>query len=149
MTTVYDVPADTLIRKLAEKLKEMESFNPPYWTKFVKTGVQEERSPEQFDWWYVRVASIFRGIYTDGPVGIERLRTVYGGRKRRRAKPPRFRKGSGAVIRNALHQLEKAGFVTKVKDGRIVTPHGRAFLDRTAKEVMEGLVHQMPALAKY
>jgi small subunit ribosomal protein S19e len=147
MTTVYDVPADVLIEKVAEKLKEM--LTPPEWANFVKTGVHKERSPEQPDWWYVRVASIFRRVYIDGPVGIERFRAVYGGKKRRGVKPPKFRKGSGAITRNALHKLEEIGFVTRVKEGRIVTPQGRAFLDRTAAEVKRELTQQIPALAKY
>jgi small subunit ribosomal protein S19e len=149
MATVYDVPADVLIGRVAEKLKEMEEFTPPEWAMFVKTGVHKERSPEQPDWWYIRVAAIFRKVYTDGPVGIERLRTAYGGRKRRGVEPPKFKKGSGAIIRNALHQLEKAGFVKKTEEGRIVTPQGRAFLDKIAAEVKKELVEQIPALAKY
>ncbi|HDM60337.1 MAG TPA: 30S ribosomal protein S19e [Archaeoglobus veneficus] len=149
MATVYDVPADMLIQRVAEKLKEMEEFEPPEWAKFVKTGVHKERSPEQEDWWYVRVASIFRKVYTDGPVGIERLRTVYGGRKRRGSEPPKFRKGSGSIVRKALQQLEKAGFIKKTEEGRIVTPKGRSFLDKTAAELHKELVQQIPALAKY
>lgn len=149
MATVYDVPADVLIGRVAEKLKGMEEFTPPEWAMFVKTGVHKERSPEQPDWWYIRVAAIFRKVYTDGPVGIERLRTAYGGRKRRGVEPPKFRKGSGAIIRNALHQLEKAGFVKKTEEGRVVTPQGRAFLDKIAAEIKKELEQQIPALAKY
>ena len=81
MTTVYDVPADLLIKRVAEKLKSM--VKPPEWAKYVKTGVHKQRAPEQEDWWYIRLASILRRVYIDGPVGIERLRTYYGGRKRR------------------------------------------------------------------
>ncbi len=145
MTTVYDVPADTLIKRVAEKLKEMPEFTPPEWAKFVKTGVHKERAPEQDDWWWIRVASIFRKVYIDGPVGIERLRTAYGGRKNRGVKPEKFRKGSGSIIRKALQQLENAGFVTKTKEGRIVTPKGRSFLDKIATEIK----NEIPELAKY
>lgn len=145
MTTVYDVPADTLIKRVAEKLKEMPEFTPPEWAKFVKTGVHKERAPEQEDWWWIRVASIFRKVYIDGPVGIERLRTAYGGRKNRGVKPEKFRKGSGSIIRKALQQLENAGFVTKTKEGRIVTSKGRSFLDKIATEIK----NEIPELAKY
>ncbi len=149
MATVYDVPADLLIQRVAEKLKEMEEFKPPEWAAFVKTGVHKERAPEQPDWWYIRVAAIFRKVYTDGPVGIERLRTVYGGRKRRGVEPPKFRKGSGSIIRKALQQLEKAGFVRQTSEGRVVTPQGRSFLDKTAAELKRELVKEIPALEKY
>lgn len=147
MTTVYDVPADLLIKKVAEKLKGMVA--EPEWAKYVKTGVHKERAPEQRDWWYLRLASIFRRVYIDGPVGIERLRTFYGGRKRRGVRPARFRKGSGAIIRNALHQLEQLGFVKKTREGRVVTPMGKSFLDKVAAEVKAEIVSQIPALEKY
>ncbi|ADC64225.1 Ribosomal protein S19e [Ferroglobus placidus DSM 10642] len=149
MATVYDVPPDKLIARVAEELKKMEEFTPPEWAKYVKTGVHKERAPEQEDWWYTRVAAIFRKVYTDGPVGIERLRTFYGGRKRRGVKPPKFRKGSGSIIRKALQQLEKAGFVQRTKEGRIVTPKGRSFLDKIAAEIKKELVKEIPALEKY
>jgi len=149
MTTVYDVPANELIEYVAKKLEEMEEFKPPEWAAFVKTGVHKERSPQQPNWWYIRVAAILRKVYTDGPVGIERLRSVYGGRKRRGSKPPKFRKGSGAIIRKALQQLEKAGFVEKKDKGRVVTSKGRAFLDKSASELKRDLVKKIPALEKY
>ena len=149
MATVYDVPADMLIHRVAEKIKEMPEFTPPEWAKFVKTGVHKERAPEQPDWWWIRVASIFRKVYINGPVGIERLRTAYGGRKNRGVKPEKFRKGSGSIIRKALQQLEKAGFVEKTKEGRVVTPKGRSFLDKIAAEIKRELAQQIPELAKY
>lgn len=149
MATVYDVPANILIERVAEKLKEMEQFKPPEWAKFVKTGAHKERSPEQPDWWYYRVASVFRKVYTDGPVGIERLRTAYGGRKNRGVKPEEFRKGSGSIVRKALQQLESAGFVAKTDEGRVVTPQGRSFLDKISAEIKKELEKEIPALAKY
>ncbi|MFN3383886.1 MAG: 30S ribosomal protein S19e [Archaeoglobaceae archaeon] len=145
--SVFDVPAELLIQRTAEKLKN--AISPPEWGKFVKTGVNRERAPEQKDWWYLRVASIFRRVYIDGPVGIERLRTFYGGRKRRGVRPVHFAKGSGAILRNALHQLEQLGYIAKTRDGRVVTPAGRAFLDKIASEIKEELAQKIPELRKY
>ncbi|AKG92492.1 Ribosomal protein S19E {S16A} [Geoglobus ahangari] len=149
MATVYDVPANMLIERVAERLKEMEEFKPPAWASYVKTGVHKERSPEHEDWWYYRVAAVFRKVYVNGPVGIERLRTAYGGRKNRGVKPEKFRKGSGSIIRKALQQLEKAGFVARTEEGRVVTPQGRSFLDKVAAEIKKELEKEIPALAKY
>jgi len=149
VATVYDVPPDMLIQRVAERLKEMEEIKPPEWAVFVKTGVHKERSPEQDDWWYVRAAAILRKVYINQPVGIERLRTAYGGRKNRGVKPEKFRKGSGSIIRKVLQQLESAGLVKKTDKGRVVTPQGKALLDRVAAEVKKELVEQIPALAKY
>ena len=145
MTTVFDVPADLLIEKVAEEFKNNEKINSPAWSNFVKTGVHKERKPENADWWYVRCASIIRRVYMDGPVGVMSLRTFYGGKKDRGVTPEVFKKGSGAIIRNALHQLEDAGYVEKVEGGRVVSPQGRSFLDKTAGEIIKDI----PELAKF
>ena len=149
MPTVFDIPPNILIEKVAERLKEMEEFKPPEWVRYVKTGVHKERSPEQIDWWYYRVAAVFRKVYTDGPVGIERLRTAYGGRKNRGSKPEKFMKGSGSIVRKALQQLEKAEFVEKTDEGRVVSAKGRSFLDRISAEIKGELEKEIPAIAKY
>lgn len=145
--SVFDVPADLLIQRTAEKLKNL--ISEPEWSKFVKTGVNRERAPEQKEWWFIRVASIMRRIYIDGPVGIERLRTFYGGRKRRGVRPAHFAKGSGAIIRRALQQLEQLGYVAKTREGRVITPAGRSFLDKIANEIKEELAKKIPELKKY
>ena len=150
MTTVWDVPADLLIKRVAEKLKKMPEIKPPPWAVFVKTGVHKERPPEDEDWWYVRCAAILRKIYTKGPLGIERLRKMYGGRKNMGTMPEHFRKGSGSVIRKALQQLEAAGLLKKVEGrGREITPKGRSLLDRTAHEIKKELEKVIPELKKY
>ena len=145
MTTVYDVPADVLINITAVELENNDKINPPEWSNFVKTGVHKERKPENTSWWYVRCASILRRVYIDGPVGVISLRTFYGGKKDRGVTPEVFRKGGGAIVRGALHQLEDAGFVEKVEGGRVITPQGRSFLDNKSSEV----VKDIPDLAKY
>ena len=145
MTTVFDVPADLLIKKVADEFKNNDKIQSPAWSDFVRTGVHKERKPEDNDWWFVRTASIIRRVYIDGPVGVESLRTFYGGKKDRGVRPEKFRKGSGAIIRNALHQLEDAGYVEKVEGGRVVTPQGRSFLDKISGE----LIQDIPELEKY
>ena len=135
MTTVFDVRPDALISALREKLKGEDKISPPEWAKYVKTGVHTERAPRNADWWYTRCASLLRRIYIDGPVGVSRLRTYYGGRKRRGPSPAHFAKGGGKILRVALQQLEEAGYVRKTSRGREVTSKGRAFLDRVAYEV--------------
>ncbi|OYT42114.1 MAG: 30S ribosomal protein S19e [Candidatus Aenigmarchaeota archaeon ex4484_224] len=138
MITVRDVNAQKLVERLKEELKKFKEIEEPLWAKFVKSGVHKERPPEQEDFWYIRAASILRRLYLNGPVGVERLRSYYGGRKKRGRRPERFRKASGAIIRKILQQLENAGLVQKVdKKGRILTPKGRSLLDRIAKEVYE------------
>jgi len=136
MTTAYDVPAEAIIKKLAEKLKKEYKITPPEWAKWVKTGVHKERQPEDPDWWYIRMAAVLRKVYMRGPIGTERLRSLFGGKRDRKVKPYKARKGSGSIIRKSLQQLEEAGLVSTLKGkGRIVTPKGQSFVDNTAHEI--------------
>lgn len=149
MTTVYDIPPQMLIAAVAEKLKGSEAVQPPEWAKFAKTGVHKEAPPEEEDWWYTRAASVLRRVYIDGPVGIQRMRTFYGGKRDRGANPYQFRKGSGSVPRVILQQLEAAGYVERVRGGRRITPAGQAFLDNAAGSLKAEAVKTTPDLGKY
>lgn len=135
MTTVYDVPADKLIEKAATELKEKPEITAPEWSPFVKTGIHREMPPDDPEWWYTRAAAVLRRVYVDGPVGVERMRSVYGGNKNRGSKPNKSVKGSGSVLRKSLQQLEAAGFVARQKNGRVITPAGSSFLDKIAYTV--------------
>ena len=137
MTTVYDVPPDKLVKTVGEKLKKNKAVAMPKWGLDVKMGVSKELPPQDKDWWWVRCASVLRQIYIHGPVGVSRLRTYYGGRKRRGVKKGRFKGASGKIIREALSQLELAGYVTKTKRGRKISPKGQSFLDNTANELKQ------------
>ena len=73
MAKVYDVPADVLIGKLANILKN-EDIPAPSWIPFVKTGAHADKPPQDREWWYARCASLMRKIYLNGPIGINELR---------------------------------------------------------------------------
>ena len=151
MPTPYDVPPAILIERLAKYLKDnVDAVRPPEWALYVKTGVHKERPPQNSDWWYIRCASLLRKVYVKGPIGVEHLRAEYGGRKDRGVKPEHTRKGSGAIIRKALQQLEEAGLVETVKgEGRIVTSKGRSLLDSLSAEIKRELEKSIPELRKY
>ena len=52
--SLYDLKANTAIRKAAEKLKtELEM---PEWASYVKTSTARERPPADQDWWWMRAA---------------------------------------------------------------------------------------------
>lgn len=130
--TVYDIKADEYNLKLAKELEKIPEFSKPEWVDFVKTSVARARPPFEADFYYRRAASILRQIYLKGVVGVGRLRTRYGGRKKRGVRPEEFRKGSGKIIRVILQQAEKAGFLEKSigkKKGRILTSKGKEFLE--------------------
>ncbi|RLE83145.1 MAG: 30S ribosomal protein S19e [Thermoprotei archaeon] len=151
MVTAYDVPAQLLIERVARYLKEnFPEIKPPSWAMFVKTGPHADRVPENPEWWYIRCASLLRKLYFHGPVGIERLRTAYGGRADLGMKRKHCKKAGGSIIRKALQQLEAAGLVTKVdRKGRALTPKGRSLLDSIAHKVFIELVKEKPELKKY
>lgn len=149
MTTVYDVPPNNLIDTLAEELKINEKIEPPEWAGYVKTGINREMPPINPDWWYIRCASVLRRLYIDGPIGVSRLRTYYGGKYRRTTAGSSFAKGSGSVIREALQQLESAGYVKKMKTGRQMTPMGQSFLDNIAHQVKAEVQKSIPELERY
>jgi small subunit ribosomal protein S19e len=85
-----------------------------------------------------------------GPIGVQRLRSEYGGRLDRGVRPEHAREGGGAIIRNALQQLAAAGLVeTLGTKGRVVTSEGRRLLDAVATEIKSELEKQLPELKKY
>ncbi len=152
MVSVKDIPADLLIKELANYLKaNTTQVKPPVWAIYVKTGANKDRPPMDEDWWYIRAASIIRRLYLDGPVGLSRLRTYYGYRAKvgQGMRSERTRKAGGAIIRKILHQLEQAGIVAKTKRGRVLTPEGRSLVDRIATKIAKDLVKTRPELAKY
>ena len=133
--SVKDAEPSSAIKRLAEELKKKGGIKPPEWSKFVKTGVSAERPPQQLDWWYLRGAAILRKIYLNGPLGVQRLRTVYGSKRRRGVRPAHHMKAGGKIIRLMLQQLEKEGLVTKVdkpRKGRVITAKGQSAVDRAS-----------------
>ena len=141
MTTVYDVPAHALILELAKDLKENKKLKQPEFAMFVKTGSHKERAPHDPDWWYIRMASILRKTYIDGPVTVKALRNYYGGKKRRGVRPPIFRRASGKIIRVCLQDLGKLNLIkiTEKKEGRMITPDGQKFVDKISADLFKKL----------
>ena len=55
-----------------------------------------------------------------------------------------------AIIRNAIHGLEKLGYVQKAeKKGRMVTKQGMQKLDRLATEILSEMISKEPRLKIY
>lgn len=142
MVSIYDVPAEKLIKKVAEDLKG--KVKAPMFVEFVKTGVHVERAPDNKDWWYVRLAAILRKFYTKNTLGVNILRGYYGGGKARGVKPRKFDLGSGKVIRLCVQQLEKEGFIGKTEGGRKITLKGKKYLDKFAKELVDEKKKETP-----
>lgn len=138
MVTIFDVEPRRLIVEAAAKLEEMK-IEAPSWVGMVKSGPHAERLPQEKNFFYIRAASILRQAYTHGPVGVSRLRTHYGGRKKRGVRPDKARRAGGSLIRKAMQSLEKAELLAKNKKkdkpGRVITAKGMKLLDAAALAV--------------
>ncbi len=129
---IFEKDAEQFNIKLAEALKNVPEFEAPEWVFYVKSGTSKERPPANENFWYMRSASILRQLYLKGVLGVNKLKTRYGSRKKRGGKPEKFRKSGGKIIRVILQQAESAGLVekmNKVQYGRRLTQKGRDFLD--------------------
>ncbi len=135
---VYELAPNEYNLKLAKALKNIPEFEKPEWVEFVKSSSSKERPIDDADFWYKRAASILRQIYRKEVVGVSRLRTKYGSKKNRGARPSEFRKAGGKIIRTILQQADAAGFTEIVKPvrgvrsrkpGRKLTEKGKKFLE--------------------
>ncbi len=132
MTDIKAIEGGKYNKTLSDALKNVTEFQKPDWVDFVKTGAGKMRPNIDPDFWYKRAAGILRQIYIRGIVGVQRLRTRYGGRKDMGMQPPRFIRAGGKIIRSILQQAEKAGFIEKAKGkkaGRQLTAKGKEFLE--------------------
>jgi small subunit ribosomal protein S19e len=150
MATLYDVPADALIERVADEIAD--DLDEPEWLAFAKTGESRELPPQQDDFWQTRAASLLRKVAVDGPVGVDRLSTEYGGRKQGSTRyvvsSEHSTTGSKKIIRVCLQQLEEADLVeTAEGEGRRVAPAGQRLLDETATALIEDL--DRPELERY
>jgi small subunit ribosomal protein S19e len=151
LTTPHDVPASQLIKSLAKYLKEnVEQVQAPTWAAVAKTGSHTEKTPQDPDWWYTRAASVLRKVYIHGPIGLEKLRSEYGGRKGFSVRPNHASKCGGSNIRKILQQLEAAGLTQTIRPkGRVMAPKGRKMMQEISQDLQKELVKVIPELKKY
>ena len=148
MPTVYDVPADRLIEKLADHFKRISQVQPPVWAAYTKTGSQAERPPQNKDWWYVRAASIMRKLYLHGPIGLSDLRVEYGGLTAVGYTLAHHRDAGSSNIRKIIAQLQAAGLLHKTTKGRVVTAEVRRLLDKLSTEIFKDMTKENKELGK-
>ena len=95
MAKVYDVPADVLIDKLANILKN-EDLEITRVIEKVKTDA--DKPPQDSEWWHTRCASIMRKIYFNGPIGVNELKKDYGGGRPSGYGAAHHKDASGAIM---------------------------------------------------
>ena len=133
MTDIRTLEPGKYNKLLADALKKDNLVSAPSWVFLVKTGVSKQRPTAETDFWYIRSASILRQIYVRKVLGVQRLRTRYGGRKDRGMQPAAFFKSGGKIIRSILQQLDAAGLTEKVKakhSGRQLTVKGKEYMEK-------------------
>lgn len=139
MASFYDVDTQELIEQVSVELKKIVIIKPPVWSWFVKTGASRERPPARDDWWHIRSASVLRYVAMKGPIGVQKLRVKYGGKKNRGYKKEHFFKSSGNILRKILQQLEKSELIKQdtrgTHKGRVITAKGKSLLDKTASKI--------------
>ena len=54
----------------------------------------------------------------------------------------------GSIVRKALQQLESTGYLTKKKQGRLMSDEGMKKVDRLATEIFKE-IHTIPNLQRY
>jgi len=139
LSNIFVVPADSLIQAIAQKLKDdFPEVTPPEGSQFWKTAFFKDLAPiDSENFWYIRCASILRKVKKNGPIGVNKLRKAYGGKNRKGPSKNHSAKGAGKIIRVALQQLENSKLLAKSeRKGRVVSPEGTSFLERTAHSIM-------------
>ena len=150
MPTVYEVPADQLLKRLTDQLRRQPQVSPPQWAMFAKTGAHADRPPQDRDWWYLRAASVLRKLYLHPPLSLNDLKSEYGGTRDLGHRPRHHHGGGGSSVRKILKQLEEAGLVAKKgREGRILTPKGMSLLDKISSQIFTEQVKVRPQIARY
>jgi len=136
--SIYVVQPDKLIEAIAEKLRDFSEITAPEGSEFWKTAFFKELAPlDSENFWYIRCASLLRKVKKLGPIGVNKLRKLYGGRNRKGSGLNHSAKGSGKIIRVALQQLGKANLIENLeKQGRVVTSEGTSLLERIAYGIL-------------
>ncbi len=101
------------------------------------------------NWWYTRCASLVRKVYLHGPIGISDLKSYYGGRKRIGYNLDHHKDAGGAIIRNALQQLEASGYVEKRARANRYQTKACKRVDRLATEIFKDISKLNKDLERY
>jgi small subunit ribosomal protein S19e len=91
-----------------------------------------------------------RKVYIHGPIGLENLRSDYGGRKNNGVHKNHATKAGGSGIRKVLQQLETAGLIQTMRpQGRVMSPKGRKLMQEVAGDLAKEMCKTLPELKKY
>jgi len=133
---VREVSAQIYINLLAKHLEDSKVVEAPSWSDLVKLACFNEMPPAAQNWWFVRVASVARQVYLHPGTSVQALRNRYGDGQRNGTSPNHHRQAAKKIIREALQQLEKLGWVScDATKGRAITSKGQKALDAIAQQI--------------
>lgn len=135
MEQVYRVKASPLIEAIKETLKNNDAIVLPKDSDVIKTSHGKQQSPEDINWFYVRMASIVRYAMCKGTVSLKGLARKYSCRKNVGVRPSRHARGSEFVIESAIEQLIKIGWFSFSDRRDILTPAAKEVLGEIMEKV--------------
>ncbi|XP_037955813.1 40S ribosomal protein S19-like [Teleopsis dalmanni] len=118
---------------LTINLKKSKKLKMPADAILFKAGKCKKLIPINADWFYLRCASILRRMYKRGPIGIGKLREMYGGRRRRAFRPRYFSIVADGLLIVVLKALSQAKMIKFVPGGRTLTYRAQRKIYRLAQ----------------
>lgn len=138
MDSVYRVKATPLIEAITETLKAKSDIVLPENHDLIKTSHGKQYSPENQNWFYIRMASIVRTAMCKGSVSLKTLARKHACRKNAGVRPSRYAKASDFVNESAVQQLIKIGWFDFKSKKDILTAPAKEVLG----EIIEKITHE-------
>lgn len=138
MEQVYRVKATPLIEAIKETLKAKTDITLPENSDLIKTSHGKEFSPEDPNWFFVRMASIVRTVMCKGSVSLKTLGRKHSCRKNGGVRPSRHARASSFVNESAVEQLVKIGWFNFQSKKDILTAPAKEILG----EIIEKISHE-------
>ncbi|KAI5148369.1 small subunit ribosomal protein S19e [Enteropsectra breve] len=137
MDSVFRVQPKPLINAIVDTLKSNGNISLPENHDIIKTGHGKQYSPENPDWYYVRMAAIVRQAMRFGTVSRKGLAHRYGIRKNRGVRPTKFARASDFVNHSAIEELKKIGWFNFDNEENILTKEAKDILGEIVDKINE------------
>ncbi|KAL6121819.1 hypothetical protein NUSPORA_01222 [Nucleospora cyclopteri] len=136
MTKAYRVNSHKLTAAIAGYL-ETQQIEMPKNHELLKTGHGKQQSPQQKNWFYLRMASIARRAMCKDRLALKTLANRYGNRKDRGVKPHKFAQASKYVIQKAIDNFKLMGWFDFNGQESILTDEAKKILNEIIEKVEE------------
>ena len=138
MEQAYRVKAAPLMEAIKETLKTKNEIKLPENHDLIKTSHGKQYSPEDSNWFYIRMASIVRTAMCKGTISLKSLSRKHSCRKNGGVRPTRYAKASDFVNASAVEELIKIGWFNFQSKKDILTSNAKEVLG----EIIEKINHE-------